>query len=178
MSQAATIQDGLIFRGRRRRQQGLVAVEFALLWIGGVLPLLLLATVAVSLFSIKQTLTLAAENGARAMLSYQPSMEARRQYACNVAQQATQWLQNYAGIGDVCQNTASTAGTTTGIAVSQPFACPYKTSSTGTSFYCVTVTASYNYAKNPFFPGTASLYGWIVSDSISSTATVQLDAGI
>lgn len=177
MSQAAAIQAGPMSRGRRRGQLGLVAVEFALLWIGGVLPLLLLATVAVSLFSIKQTLTLAAENGARSMLSYQPSMDARRQYACEVAQQATQWLQNYAGIGDVCQSTASTAGTTTGIAVSQPFACPYQTSSSDTSLYCVTVTASYNYAKNPFFPGTASLYGWIVSDSISSTATVQLDAG-
>jgi Flp pilus assembly protein TadG len=51
-----------------RGQQGVVAIEFALVFLFGVLPLLLLTFSGVMIFAAQQTLTLAAAEGARAAL--------------------------------------------------------------------------------------------------------------
>ncbi|MHC1480770.1 TadE/TadG family type IV pilus assembly protein [Frateuria aurantia] len=159
-------------------QRGIVAIEFALLWIAGVLPLLLITLTGVMVFSAKQTLSLAAEDGARAMLTYQPSIDGRRSYACSIAEQNMLWLRNFAGLGDVCASLGTEATSATGIAITEPVSCPGAVQAGVTAPQCVSVTATYNYNASPFLPGTSKLFGWAIADNLQSTATVQLDTGL
>jgi Flp pilus assembly protein TadG len=153
------------------KQRGVVAIEFALVFLFGLLPLLLLTLSGVLIFAAKQSLTLAAANGARAALHY--GTDAQRQtYACKAAQTSMQWLVTYAGETPDCSSAP--------ITVSNPAttACP---SVVPTGVECITVTTSFDYNAHPFLPGTATLYGWLVKDSdgnkavLSSTATIQID---
>ena len=54
----------------RRWQRGVVAIEFALVFLFGVLPLLLITVSGVMIFAAQETLSLAAAEGARAALHY------------------------------------------------------------------------------------------------------------
>lgn len=148
----------------RRKQRGVVAIEFALIFLFGVLPLLLLTFSGVLIFAAKQSLTLAAANGARAALRYGTtgSIAEREASACQVAQQSMQWLLTFSGATPNC--------TADPIAVSSQ-ACP----SGGVT--CVQVTTTFDYNSHPFIPGTTTIYGWVLggAGTLTSSATVQLD---
>lgn len=137
----------------------MVAIEYALIFIFGVLPLLLLTTSGVLIFAAKQSLTLAADNGARAALQYSTSSANRQATACAVAGQSMQWLLTFSGVKPDC---------TDGPIIVSTMACP-----SNTSLSCVQVVTSFDYAAHPFIPGTQAVYGWLL-DSITSTAVVQL----
>jgi len=143
--------------GTRTAQRGVVAIEFALTFIFGFLPLLLLMMSGVLIFAAKQSLTLAADNGARAALRYNVDREAT---ACQVAGESMQWLLAFSGDTPDCADGP--------IAVST-IACP-----SNAALSCVQVVTSFDYKTHPFIPGTTAVYGWLL-DSISSTAIVQLD---
>jgi Flp pilus assembly protein TadG len=144
----------------RSRQRGVVAIEYALVFIFGLLPLLLLTISGVLIFAAKQSLTLAADNGARAALQYGVNNAARQAAACAVAEQSMQWLLNFSGDTPDC---------TDGPIVVSTIACP-----SNTSLSCVQVVTTFNYQAHPFIPGTQIAYNWLLN-SISSSAIVQLD---
>ena len=150
----------------RRRVRGVVTIEFALMMMFGVLPLLFITFTGVMIFAAQQSLALAAGEGARASLRYGSTAE-RRSNACQAAARSMQWLLNYSKTASGCSS-ASTAP----IAVSQPYAC-----AADSSVRCIKVTTSYNHDAHPFMPGTGTLMGWSMGKSLSSTAVVQLDLG-
>ena len=141
----------------RSRQRGVVAIEFALIFLFGLLPLLLLMISGVLIFAAKQSLTLAADNGARAALQYSTNRETT---ACQVAQQSMQWLLNFSGV--------TAPDCTDGPIVVTTIACP-----ANATLSCVQVVTSFDYKTYPFIPGTQTVYGWVLGP-ISSTAIVQL----
>lgn len=148
----------------QRAIRGVVTVEYALMLIFGIIPLVLLTFTGVMIFAAKQTLTLAAAEGARASLRY-GTLPERRQAACTAAGRSMQWLLDFSGQLPNC-NSASAAP----IAV-ESVAC------TGTAgLQCMRVTVSYDYENHPFLPGTVALYGWTMGD-LTSSAVAQLDMG-
>ncbi|WP_426703275.1 pilus assembly protein [Rhodanobacter sp. Col0626] len=146
---------------RQRSQRGVVALEFALVFLFGMLPLLLLTVSGVLIFAAQQSLTLAAANGARAALRHGTtgSIAERRQSACQVAAQSMAWLLTFSGSTPDCTNAPIVV-----------------TSATCDGVTCVTVATSFDYDKHPFLPGTAIVYGWVLGRSLTSSATVQLDS--
>lgn len=146
-----------------RAQRGVVAIEFALVFLFGVVPLLLLTLSGVLIFAAKQSLTLAAADGARAALRYgsDGSLAGREQAACSAAAQAMGWLLTFAGAPADCS---------TPMVVVAAMACP-----SAAGVQCVQVTTSFDYDKHPFIPGTVKVYGWVLGNQLSSTAMVQLD---
>ncbi|MBE1160815.1 TadE/TadG family type IV pilus assembly protein [Dyella acidiphila] len=153
----------------RRRQHGVVAIEFALVFLLGVLPLLLITLSGVMIFAAQETLTLAAAEGARAALHYGSTAQ-RESNACNAAQESMGWLLNFSGQQPNCAAPPAPGGAFASIAVSAPTACP-----STPAMQCITVVTSYNYNAKPFLPGTKTLYGWVLGAVMSSSATVQLD---
>jgi hypothetical protein len=140
-----------------------VTVEYALMLIFGVLPLLLLTFTGVMIFAAKQTLELAAAEGARASLRYGTIVQ-RQNAACLAASESMQWLTEFTGEPAACPSAAAPIAVT-------PIAC------TGNAAQqCMQVTVSYDYAKHPFLPGTVTLYGWAMGN-LTSTAVAQLDLG-
>lgn len=157
-------------RFNSRHQRGVVAIEFALVFLFGFLPLMLLTFSGVLIFAAQQTLTLAAAEGARASLHYGSTAQ-RATDACNAAQESMQWLLRFSGDTPDCANPpAPGASSYSPIAVSAPASCP-----STPAMSCVTVVASYNYDAHPFIPGTTTVYGWLLGTIMSSSATVQLD---
>lgn len=144
-----------------------MAVEFALVFLMGVLPLLLLTVSGVLVFAAKQSLTLAAAEGARAALHYgtSGSIAEREVSACQAAQRSMQWLLAFSGDAPDC----SAPGNTPPIAV-KAIDCP------AGGAQCVQVVTSFDYDAHPFIPGTVTVYGWVLGKTISSSATVQLDS--
>lgn len=140
----------------RVRAAGSAAVEFAL-----VFPLLFTVLYGIVTYSVlfvaEQSLTLAAEEGARAALNYQSAtsaaeaLSARSSNACSVAGQSTGWLGTYATCATQAQS------------------CSYNS-----AMDCVQVTLSYDYASHPLVP-TLPLLSLALPRTLSSVATVQLD---
>nr|WP_250494552.1 MULTISPECIES: TadE family protein [unclassified Caballeronia] len=141
----------------RRNQRGNVAVEFAI-----VFPLFFLIFYAIVTYSLvfvaQQSLTLAAEEGARAALRYQANatsiddaLARRGSAACQTAQGLSNWL---AGLA---QCTAT------------PAPCTYDG-----SLRCIQVTLAYAYAQKPLVP-TLPLIGLALPDSLVARAMVQLN---
>ncbi len=151
---------------QRRKNRGVITLEFAFLMMFGVLPLLMVTFTGVMVFAAQQSLVLAAGEGARAALRYGDIPE-RRSNACMAAARSMQWLLNFSKSTPSCS-----AANAAPISVSQPFAC----SSDG-SVQCIRVTTSYDHDAHPFLPGTGRLLGWTMGKSLSSTAVVQLDLG-
>ncbi|GLU34854.1 TadE family protein [Trinickia caryophylli] len=143
-------------RCRPRGERGSTAVEFAL-----VFPLLFAVFYGVATFSLifvaKQSLTLAAEEGARAALNYQSAsntqaaLAARGQSACTVASNAAAWL----GGGSRCA------------AEAQP--CSYDA-----SMDCISVTLTYDYAARPLVPALP-LLDIALPGTLTSAAVVQIN---
>lgn len=151
----------------RQKQRGVVAIEFALVFLLGVLPLLMLTFSGVLIFAAKQSLTLAAANGARAALRYGTTggIAERQTAACQAAEQSMQWLLNFSGVTPNCAGASGSPP----IAVSA-LPCP-----AAAGMQCIQVVTSFDYDAHPFIPGTTTLYGWLLGNDLSSSATVQLD---
>jgi Flp pilus assembly protein TadG len=145
-------------RGARPQQQrGNVAIEFAI-----VFPLFFLVLYAIVTYSLifvaQQSLTLAAEEGARAALRYQAAavsiddaLAKRGAFACETAQGLSNWL---AGLAQ-CS--------------AAPAPCSYDA-----SMRCLQVTLDYAYASNPLVP-TLPLIGLSLPDVLEARAMVQID---
>ncbi|MDO1528436.1 pilus assembly protein [Fulvimonas sp. R45] len=162
MNISTTTPHSLLLR-HWRKQRGVVAIEFALVFLFGMVPLVLFTLSGVLIFAAKQSLTLAAANGARAALHYGTDAQ-RQSYACQAAQQSMQWLITFSGETPDCSSAP--------ITVSAPAACA---SGAPTSVQCITVTTSFDYDDHPFLPGTKTVYGWVIGQPLSSTATIQID---
>jgi Flp pilus assembly protein TadG len=142
---------------QRQRQRGSMAVEFAIIF-----PLFFYVFYAIVTYSLifvaQQSLTLAAEEGARAALRYQTgastvaqSLALRSTAACQTAQNLTNWLSSLA------QCTAT------------PAACTYNA-----SLSCIQVTLNYAYSTNPLVP-TLPLLSLALPSALQANAMVQLD---
>lgn len=130
------------------RQQGAAAVEFALVFL--IFFSVFYAIVCYGLvFAAQQSLTLAAEEGARAAVQDAASTADRVAHAQATAAGSASWLADVAV-------TAAAAGCAANPAVT-----------------CVTVTVSYNYAAKPLVPPLPFL-GVTVPATLRATATVQI----
>ncbi|MGX7003649.1 TadE/TadG family type IV pilus assembly protein [Caballeronia sp. KNU42] len=142
---------------RRRAQRGTMAVEFAM-----VFPVFFLVFYAIVTYSMifvaQQSLTLAASEGARAALRYQPgatsasaALALRASAACATATGLVNWL-----------------------AGSAPCTATYAGCSFDATMQCVNVALNYNYAKRPLVPALP-LIGLPVPASLTASAMVQLN---
>lgn len=150
-------------RENRRRQAGVVTLEYAFLLIIALIPLLLFTFTGTLIFAAKQSLTMAAAEGSRAALHY-GNISQRQQSACLAARRSMLWLLNFSG-----QNPSCTTATSAPIQVSGAYPCE-----AGSSVNCMRVTVSYNYDQHPFIPGTGAMYGWTIGAPLTSQAVVQL----
>jgi Flp pilus assembly protein TadG len=139
------------------QQRGAAAIEFAI-----VFPLFFMIFYGIItyglIFVAQQSLTLAAQEGARAALRAATANPG--DVACNTAKNVANWL----GTGP------------TGVACSAPaaFNCPYPAGNTTTK--CLKVTVTYPYRYNPLIPLLlGSLMNVAVPTTIGSSATVQLE---
>ncbi|WP_227242550.1 TadE/TadG family type IV pilus assembly protein [Paraburkholderia caribensis] len=142
----------------RRRQRGASAVEFAL-----VFPLFFMIFYAIVTFSLifvaQQSLTLAAEEGARAALNYQQAqtvnaaLDNRTAAACTAAANLANWLAAKAKC-DASWAPCTFDGT----------------------MRCVTVTLTYNYQSYPLVP-PVPLFDVALPAQLTSSAMVQLNPG-
>jgi Flp pilus assembly protein TadG len=148
-----------------RRQRGAASIEFALMLMLGLLPLLLFTFSGVMIMAAQQTLATASAEGARASLRYGTAANG----APPPASQRTsmQWLLQFSR-----QNVDCSAGGSNAIVVSAQAPCAGLATA-----QCMTVTVSYDYASHPFLPGTATLYKWVMQAPIRSVAVAQLDLG-
>jgi len=163
-----------MMRSRRNgpvRQRGVAAIEFAFVFLLGVLPLLLLTLSGVLIFAAQQSLSLASAEGARAALQY-GTLAQRQSNACYAAQRSMSWLLAFSGENANCATPAAPGATYAPVAISAAAPCP-----SNAAMKCITVVASFDYNTHPFIPGATALYGWLMTSSLSSSATVQLDLG-
>ena len=134
---------------QQRACHGAVAVEFALIF--PIFFALFYAIVAYGLvFTVNQSLTLAAEEGARAAVQDAPDTATRITRAQDTATGVLNWL-------PVAAITAT--------ATSAPCAANPAT--------CITVTVSYDYANYPIVPALP-LLGIAIPANLSAAATVQI----
>ncbi len=140
------------------RQRGASAVEFAL-----VFPLFFVIFYAIVTFSLifvaQQSLTLAAEEGARAALNYQQAqsvnaaLDSRTAAACQAATNLTNWL-----------------------AAKATCASSWAPCTFDGTMRCVTVTLTYNYQSNPLVP-PVPLLDVALPAQLTSSSMVQLNPG-
>lgn len=149
-------------RHRRNGARGVATLEFALILMFGVVPLLLLTFSGVMIFAAKQSLTLAAAEGARAALRY-GSEEERIASACASAAQAMGWLLEFSGEPGDCD---------TGPIDVARVACAG--AGTDSGFDCMRVEVRYDHDAHPFLPGAGRLYGWLLDGPIGAVAVVRL----
>ncbi len=136
-------------RSRLHDCDGAAAVEFALVFL--IFFTLFYGIVAYGLaFTIKQTLTMAAEEGARAAVQNAPNVATRLARANETASGLLSWLP----AAGVTVNTAAVA-------------CVVNPASS-----CVTVTVSYKYAGYPIVT-VLPLLGIAIPATLSANATVQ-----
>ncbi len=157
-----------------RQQRGVVTLEYALMLMFGLIPLLFLTYTGVMMMAAQQTLSVASAEGARAALRFAPLAD-RRVAACQAARRSMQWLTAFSG-----QNPNCNSPTASPVVVSVPQTCPgAPAASPGAPSppQCITVTVSYDYQAAPFLPGTGRLYGWTLDRPLSNTAVAQLDLG-
>lgn len=142
----------------RERQRGATAVEFAIIF-----PLFFAICYAIicfgMIFVIQQSLTSAASEGARAGLSYAPTLAGRGANAKTTALNLLGWL-----------NINSEQ-----VTVTTP-QCSYdKSPSTSPSLYCLTVQISYTPAG---WVTAVPFLGVILTSPLSSTAIAQIPQSI
>lgn len=130
------------------RQRGAAAVEFALVFL--IFFSIFYAIVCYGLvFAAQQSLTLAAEEGARAAVQDAPDEATRIGRAQNTAAGVANWLTGVSAVAAAANCAANPV------------------------VRCVTVTVSYNYASNPLVP-SLPVIGVAVPATLTATATVQL----
>lgn len=158
----------------RREQRGVVAIEFALVFLFGLLPLLLLTFSGVLIFAAKQSLTLAAADGARAALHYNSNAsDGNLTDACSSALHDMNWLFELASSGGAPAPSSCTSGSiSTNDATATITTDNSCTAAAGAT--CVRVTTTYNYENSPLVLGTGTLYGWFTSGQLQSSAVIQI----
>ena len=149
----------------RSAERGQAAIEFAIVFLLFFAMLWGILTFGF-IFAAQNTLTLAAENGARAALRYQPATSAAGAMAARIAAAQTaaintvQWLQNFTPAYDP-------AGYLT--ATSAP--CIYNA-----NLICFHVQISYPYAQHPLIPPFPG-FGLFAPAQLVGKATMQVDPG-
>lgn len=113
--------------------RGSTAIEFAIIFPVFFLIFYAIVTYAL-IMTAQQTLTLAASEGARAMLRYQSTLAARQDAACQVARAPLTWLPQPALN---CSATTQVTG---------------QASCTATGYACYAVVVTYDYAGSPLVP--------------------------
>lgn len=146
-------------RAPRKFQRGIAALEFAILF-PLLITFLLLVLTGVMMYAVKQSVTEAASEGARAALRYGSATQ-RKNVAELTAANAMQWLVGFAG----AENAYATA---------QLLAPGAPECNAGT--YCYKVQVTYNWAARPLMPTGWIPDSWAPVSLISDTAIVQLDA--
>lgn len=137
---------------QRRDCGGAVAVEFALVFM--LFFLLFYAIVAYGLaFTLKQSVTMAAEEGARAAVQDAPNLATRINRAETMARGVLSWLPG---------------GGITVSALEVP--CPAGSATNETK--CLKVEVNYDNAGHPIVPGLP-LFGIAIPANLGATATVQ-----
>lgn len=135
---------------KHRACRGAAAVEFALVFL--VFFMLFYAIVAYGLvFTLRQNMTLAAAEGARAAVQDAPDEATRLARAQTRANNILSWLP----AGGITVNAAAAA-------------CAANPATS-----CVTVVVNYDYAGHPIVPALP-LLGISIPANLSATATVQL----
>ncbi len=160
------------FRAEARNvaQRGVAAIEFALVF--PVFFILLYGIITyVLIFVAQQSLTLAAEEGARAALRYtgtgSPTDPARGTAACNTITPLVSWLGSA-----VCSSPAAKCPAT--VPCIQVTYLP--TCFTGSSAQCITVNVTYPYGTQPLVPLLGgALMSVAVPTKLGGSATVQID---
>lgn len=142
-----------------RRLRGNAAIEFAIL-----LPLLLYVIYALvsfaMMFSAQHLMTLAAAEGARASLQYQPAddtaaaLALRRTRACSTAMAFVDWVQRQSDNSVSCEARSA--------------ACDFDA-----DLICIEVELNYPYASKPMLPAIP-LAEALMPEQMRSLATVQL----
>ncbi|WP_027796528.1 TadE/TadG family type IV pilus assembly protein [Paraburkholderia acidipaludis] len=145
---------------RRTTQRGTAAVEFAIVF--PVFFLVLYAIITYSMvFLTQQSLTAAAEEGARAALVWQSAtsdelaLNARATQACTRAATVVSWLP----VAAHCTPAISSA----------PSGC-----TNNPAMDCIQVTLTYAYETNPLVP-ILPLLSIAIPQSLTGQATVQID---
>ncbi|MFP6558701.1 TadE/TadG family type IV pilus assembly protein [Paraburkholderia sp. B3] len=145
---------------RRAMQRGTAAVEFAIVF--PVFFLVLYAIITYSMvFLTQQSLTAAAEEGARAALVWQSAtsdgtaLSERAAQACSRATTVVSWLP----VTATCTNAISAS----------PSGC-----TNNPAMDCIQVTLTYAYGANPLVP-ILPLLSIAIPQSLTGQATVQLD---
>ena len=151
----------------RLHQRGAVTIEFALLVMLGLVPMLLLTYAGVMIMAAQQTLALSASEGARATLLYGTDAE-RRNAACQAASRSMRWLLNFSGSSVDCTGAGSPP-----VVVSQRLACAGNPGA-----LCIQVTTSFDHNAHPFIPGIGRLYGWVLDRPLSSSAVAQIESEV
>ena len=139
-----------------RTQSGAYAVEFALVFLTFFLVIYAILTYGM-IFAAQQSLNAAAEQGARAMLSWEADSAQRKDAALDEAQRLTQWISDMAG---------------SALSILPP--C-YDGQSEDAASACnkgqARLVIRYDYGASPLVPTLASL---LVPDHLSAEATVDL----
>jgi len=144
-------------------ERGVAAIEFGIVFLLFFAILWGILTYGF-IFAAQQTLTLAAENGARAALRYQPSgspsgaIAARVAAAQQAGENSLQWLKTF----------NANYYPANYVQVSQS-PCTYNA-----NLICFTVQASYPYAQAPLFPPFPG-FGLVAPRKLTGTATMQMD---
>ncbi|MFM0044253.1 TadE/TadG family type IV pilus assembly protein [Paraburkholderia sediminicola] len=144
--------------GRSRRQRGSTAIEFAM-----VFPLFFVVLYGIITFSMifvaQQNLTLLAEEGARAALTYQISdnptdaLAARVNAVCPTV---------YGMLTPMLTPIAATGG------------CNATAAACNSGMQCVNVVLTYSYVDHPLVP-SLPLLGDVLPKTLTSSATIQLN---
>ncbi|WP_081055830.1 TadE/TadG family type IV pilus assembly protein [Burkholderia pseudomultivorans] len=157
-----------------RRQRGVAAIEFAF-----VFPLFFLIFYAIvtfgMIFLIKQNLTFAASEGARAALNYTSSPCDRLKAAATTACTAinggnTPWGKFATVATQVAGGSTPAANCGSSFTPSSPSSCTAAFTSSSASPFNVVVTMTYSYADKPVIP-------WLFifsAPQLQSSATVQI----
>jgi len=156
------------FGSRARRQRGVYAVEYAL-----VFPFFFLLVYGALALSIVMFMRIdlqhAAEEGARAALRYQPSVGTRLQKAVTTTTQLTAWMPGpRTVVADICAAGASCQPTVTP-------ASPSPSCGDTLDAACrLMVVASYDYASHPVVPSLPG-FGLLLPSVLSANASVLID---
>ena len=158
----------------QKKQKGAAAIEFAIIF--PIFFLIFYAIVTYGLiFAAQQTITLAASEGARAAVRYQPGPDeaarqmTRVQAACDMSNQALAWLRK-ASAGQATAQGVCAAGITSTVVTADKALCSNLTGVT-----CIKVQVTYDYDKAPLIP---KLLGPLISlptpKSLQGQAVAQI----
>ena len=149
----------------RPAERGQAAIEFAIVFLLFFAMLWGILTFGF-IFAAQNTLTLAAENGARAALRYQPATTTAGATAARIAAAQTeatksvQWLQAFTPAYDPAAYLTATSAP-----------CTYNA-----NLICFHVQISYPYAQHPLIP-PFPLFGLLAPTQLVGKATMQVDPG-